>query len=179
MKRFWSIVVFLAIFAGGVFLYFKQNPYDFTATSIDKEVTLKSFDGKSKIVYFGYGSCPDICPATLVLVSNALNELKARDVVVLFITLDPDRDTAQTIDEYAKYFYPNSYGLIVNNLDKVTKNYGAKYQKVRLEKSAMEYSVAHSSSLYLLDKKGRFVSEISNLTPQNIKDSIEELIKID
>ncbi|QCD53126.1 SCO family protein [Campylobacter sp. RM16192] len=177
MKVFWSIVVFVMIFAGGACVFLKQNPHDFKAKSINGDVTLKNFDGKNKIVYFGYGTCPDICPATLVLVSNALNEIKTDDTVVLFITLDPDRDSVESVDEYAKYFYPNSYGLVVNDLDKVTKNYGAKYQKVRLEKSALEYSVAHSSSLYLLDKNGKFVSEVSNLTPKNIKDSIEELIK--
>ena len=66
---------------------------------------------------------------------------------------------------------------MVNDLPRVAKNYGVKYQKVLLEKSAMEYSVAHSSSLYVLDKNGKFVTEISNLTPQNIKKTLENLEK--
>ena len=96
-------------------------------------------------------------------------------MVVFFITLDPERDEAKNVDEYAKYFYPNSYGVVADDLPKVAKRYGVKYQKVLLEKSAMEYSVAHSSSLYVLDKKGKFVSEISNLTTQNIKNTLENL----
>lgn len=176
MKRILALIVFILIFVGAATLFINKNNYDFTAKSSSGDVTLKSFEGKNKIVYFGYGSCPDICPATLGLVSMVLNELKTDDVTVLFITLDPERDTPEMLDEYAKYFYPDSHGLIVNDLQKVTKNYGAKYQKVRLEKSAMEYSVAHSSSIYLLDKKGKFVSEVSNLTVDNIKNAIKELI---
>jgi len=106
-----------------------------------------------------------------------LNELKRDDIVVIFVTLDPERDKPKNVDEYAKYFYPNSYGVVVNDLPGVAKNYGVKYQKVLLEKSAMEYSVAHSSSLYVLDKNGKFVTEISNLTPQNIKKTLENLEK--
>ena len=176
MKRVLAVVVFLLIVAVGITLFVDKNDYDFTAKSANGDVTLKSFDGKNKIVYFGYGTCPDICPATLSLLSMALNELKTDEVTVLFITLDPERDTPQMLDEYAKYFYPNSHGLVVSDLQKVTKNYGAKYQKVKLEKSAMDYSVAHSSSIYLLDKKGKFVSEVSNLTIENIKEAIKELI---
>ena len=107
----------------------------------------------------------------------SLNELKRDDIVVIFVTLDPERDEPKNVDEYAKYFYPNSYGIVVNDLPRVAKNYGVKYQKVLLEKSAMEYSVAHSSSLYVLDKNGKFVTEISNLTPQNIKKTLENLEK--
>lgn len=151
--------------------------YDFTGKSVNGAMSLKSFEGKNKIIYFGYTSCPDVCPATLSILSGVLNELKRDDIVVIFVTLDPERDEPKNVDEYAKYFYPNSYGVVVNDLPGVAKNYGVKYQKVLLEKSAMEYSVAHSSSLYVLDKNGKFVAEISNLTPQNIKKTLENLEK--
>lgn len=180
MKLFSSIVVFIMIISAGVFLgikYANGGVYNFSAKSVNGDVTLKSFEGKYKIIYFGFGSCPDVCPATLGLVSSVLGEIKRDDIVVLFITLDPERDTPQAMDEYAKYFYPNSYGLVVDNLKKVTQTYGAKYKKIRLEKSAMDYSVAHSSSIYLLDKKGKLINEVSNLTIENIRDSIKELVK--
>lgn len=104
-----------------------------------------------------------------------LNELKRDDIIVLFVTLDPERDSVEALDEYAKYFYPNSYGIVLNDLPKVAKTYNVRYQKILLEKSAMEYSVAHSSSLYLIDKNGKFISEISNLTTDNIKSEINAL----
>lgn len=154
-----------------------QKNYDFTGKGVNGAVSLKSFEGKNKIIYFGYTSCPDVCPVTLGILSGVLNELKRDDIVVIFVTLDPERDEPKNVDEYAKYFYPDSYGVVVNDLPGVAKNYGVKYQKVLLEKSAMEYSVAHSSSLYILDKNGKFVTEISNLTPQNIKKTLENLEK--
>ena len=149
--------------------------YDFTGKGVNGAVSLKSFEGKNKIIYFGYTSCPDVCPATLGILSGVLNELKRDDIVVIFVTLDPERDEPKNVDEYAKYFYPNSYGIVLDDLPKVAKSYGVKYQKVLLEKSVMEYSVAHSSSLYILDKNDKFVAEISNLTAQNIKRTLENL----
>ena len=149
--------------------------YDFTGKGTNGAVSLKSFGGKNKIIYFGYTSCPDVCPATLGILSGVLNELKRDDIVVIFVTLDPERDEPKNVDEYAKYFYPNSYGIVLDDLPKVAKSYGVKYQKVLLEKSVMEYSVAHSSSLYVLDKNDKFVAEISNLTAQNIKKTLENL----
>ena len=149
--------------------------YDFTGKGVNGAVSLKSFEGKNKIIYFGYTSCPDVCPATLGILSGVLNELKRDDIVVIFVTLDPERDEPKNVDEYAKYFYPNSYGIVLDDLPKVAKSYGVKYQKVLLEKSVMGYSVAHSSSLYVLDKNDKFVAEISNLTAQNIKKTLENL----
>ena len=149
--------------------------YDFTGKGVNGAVSLKSFEGKNKIIYFGYTSCPDVCPATLGILSGVLSELKRDDIVVIFVTLDPERDEPKNVDEYAKYFYPNSYGIVLDDLPKVAKSYGVKYQKVLLEKSVMEYSVAHSSSLYVLDKNDKFVAEISNLTAQNIKKTLENL----
>ena len=154
-----------------------QKNYDFTGKGANGAVSLKSFEGKNKIIYFGYTSCPDVCPATLGILSGVLNELKRDDIVVIFVTLDPERDEPKNVDEYAKYFYPDSYGVVVNDLPGVAKNYGVKYQKVHLKNSAMGYSVAHSSAIYLLDKEGNFYSEISNLTNENIRENLLNLIK--
>ena len=63
--------------------------YDFTGKGVNGAVSLKSFEGKNKIIYFGYTSCPDVCPATLGILSGVLNELKRDDIVVIFVTLDP------------------------------------------------------------------------------------------
>ena len=77
----------------------------------------------------------------------------------------------------AKNFYKDADGLKLNDLKGVAKNYGVKFQKMRLENSAMGYSVAHSSSIYLIDKDGNFYKEISNLTSENIRDNLLNLIK--
>lgn len=176
MKKIIAVLTAVFIAVGGFLILNQNSKYDFKGKDLNGPVSLKTFDGKYKIVYFGYTSCPDVCPATLGILAGVLGEIKNDDIVVLFVSLDPDRDTPELTDEYVKYFYPNSHGLVVENLPRVAKNYGVKYQKVKLDKSAMEYSVAHSSSLYLLDKDGKFVSEISNLTTSNVKNQIENLI---
>ena len=175
MKKLLIVLIFILTVLGVGYLAFYSNKYAFTGQSANGAVSLKSFEGKNKIIYFGYTSCPDVCPATLGILSGVLNELKRDDIVVIFVTLDPERDEPKNVDEYAKYFYPNSYGIVLDDLPKVAKSYGVKYQKVLLEKSVMGYSVAHSSSLYVLDKNDKFVAEISNLTAQNIKKTLENL----
>lgn len=191
MKKLLIVLILILMVLGVGYLAFYSNKYapnsqsanvaeglknyDFTGKGANGAVSLKSFEGKNKIIYFGYTSCPDVCPATLGILSGVLNELKRDDIVVIFVTLDPERDEPKNVDEYAKYFYPNSYGIVLDDLPKVAKSYGVKYQKVLLEKSAIEYSVAHSSSLYVLDKNDKFVAEISNLTAQNIKRTLENL----
>lgn len=183
MKKILYLVMFMLIFTSAFFItynYKESNKYNFEANSINGKVSLKSFKNKYKIIYFGYTFCPDICPITLALAGTILDELKADDVVVLFVTLDPKRDEIKATDEYAKYFYKNSYGLKLSEdkLQKMAKNYGVKYEEVALEDSAMEYSVAHSSSLYLFDKNNNFVKEVSNLTYEEVKLSLINLLKI-
>ena len=191
MKKLIIVLILILTVLGAGYLAFYSNKYapngqganvaeglknyDFTGKGANGAVSLKSFEGKNKIIYFGYTTCPDVCPATLGILSGVLNEIKRDDIVVIFVTLDPERDEPKNVDEYAKYFYPNSYGIVLDDLPKVAKSYGVKYQKVLLEKSVMGYSVAHSSSLYVLDKNDKFVAEISNLTAQNIKKTLENL----
>ena len=175
MKKLLIVVILFLTVLGVGYLALYSNKYALTGQSANGAVSLKSFEGKNKVIYFGYTTCPDVCPATLGILSGVLNEIKRDDIVVIFVTLDPERDEPKNVDEYAKYFYPNSSGIVLDNLPKVAKSYGVKYQKVLLEKSVMGYSVAHSSSLYVLDKNDKFVAEISNLTAQNIKKTLENL----
>ena len=175
-KTLWGLIIIL-ICAGLAMLFIKPNKYDFKALSEHGEVSLKNYNGKYKAIYFGYLYCPDVCPTTLSLVGDELNKLKRDDFELLFITLDPERDTPENLTLMAKNFYKDADGLKMNDLPKATKNYGVKYQKVHLKNSAMGYSVAHSSAIYLLDKEGNFYSEISNLTSENIRENLLNLIK--
>ena len=171
-KTLWGLIIIL-ICAGLAMLFIKPNKYDFKALSEHGEVSLKNYNGKYKAIYY----CPDVCPTTLSLVGDELNKLKRDDIELLFITLDPERDTPENLTLMAKNFYKDADGLKMNDLLKVAKNYGVKYQKVRLKNSAMGYSVAHSSAIYLLDKEGIFYKEISNLTSENIRENLLNLIK--
>ncbi|ORI08632.1 photosynthetic protein synthase I [Campylobacter concisus] len=175
-KAFWGLIIIL-ICIGVALLLIKPNKYDFKALSQNGEVSLKNYDGKYKVIYFGYLFCPDVCPTALSLIGDELNKLKRDDFELLFITLDPERDTPENLTLMAKNFYKDADGLKLNALKEVAKNYGVKFQKVRLENSAMGYSVAHSSSIYLIDKAGNFYKEISNLTNENIAENLLNLIK--
>lgn len=159
-----------------------SNKYNFNAKGINGNVSLNDLDGKYKIIYFGYTFCPDICPLTLEVLKEALEEIDAKDdFLVVFISLDPARDTAQSLQEYVEYFYPQSLGLWVSNddLENIAKNYGIKYQNIAQEDSAINYSVAHSSVLFLFDKKGNFVDKITNLIKDDIKNAINKMQKSD
>lgn len=183
MKKIIFAVIFVLL-ASVVFLVvgnrLKFEKYNFDANTINGRATMSTFDGKYKIIYFGYTFCPDVCPTTLSLVSTVLNDIKAKNVMILFSTLDLKRDDVKNCDEFIKYFYLNSLCIRLDNdkiLRKVADNYGVKYKIINLDDSAMGYSVAHSSSIYLFDKKGNFVKEVSNLTYDNVKNEIENLLK--
>ncbi|MFC2749932.1 MAG: SCO family protein, partial [Campylobacter sp.] len=114
MKKLLIVVILFLTVLGAGYLALYSNKYDFIGQGANGAVSLKSFEGKNKVIYFGYTTCPDVCPATLGILSGVLNELKRDDIVVIFVTLDPERDEAKNVDEYAKYFYPNSYGIVLD-----------------------------------------------------------------
>lgn len=183
MKRLIYGVLLLILAFGAYFLVdnkLKIAKYNFDANSTIGKVNITSFKDEYKILYFGYTFCPDICPSTLTILSSVIDEMGLNDKIkILFVTLDLQRDSEKECDEFAKYFYANSVCLKMQDseLKKVTKNYNAKYELVNLQDSAMDYSVAHSSSVYLFERNGQFYKEISNLTKDEIKKEILELTK--
>lgn len=164
-----------------------QNKYDFLLKGEDKsgqirEFSLKDFKGENLIIYFGYGLCPDVCPAALSKVSEVLDEqielknLEKNDVKLIFISIDPQRDEAKDMNGFVRDFYHNSQALIPSpkQLEDLAKVYGVKYEVVPLPDSALKYSVAHSSSVYIVDKNGNFLGEISNLTYKNLTKKLKD-----
>ena len=163
--------------------YKEQKQYDFTVNTIDGKVTKDDFKGKVLAIYFGYTYCPDVCPTSLSSLSQALHDLpeeKVKDVVGLFISVDPDRDTLKNIKEYSAYFHPNFVGATSdkNNIDDITSRYKTYYKKVNLENSAMGYSVSHTSFIYIFDKDGKLKAKVDHFSnPTKIKESLEEVLK--
>jgi len=160
--------------------YKEQKKYDFTVDSFDGTLSKDDFKGKVLAIYFGYTFCPDVCPTSLSSLAHALNELpeeKIKEVKGLFISVDPARDTLKNLKAYSEYFHPNFIGATSNkeNIDDITSRYKSYYKKVVLENSAMEYSVEHTSFIYLFNKEGKFVSRIDHFSnPEKIKKSLEE-----
>ncbi len=133
-----------------------------------KRVTDKDYRGRYMLVFFGYTSCPDICPAGLQLISAALDKLgpKADRVTPIFISVDPERDTAQKLAAYVKNFNPHLVGLTgtPEEIAAVAKAYKVFYQKVPNQSSPADYGMDHTSIIYLMDANGEFVTHFTPTT---------------
>jgi protein SCO1 len=116
------------------------------------------YRGKVVVLYFGYTHCPDICPATLANFAAALQKLgqRANDVRILFVTVDPSRDTGPILADYARAFAPQVEGLRGTNdqLTDVTRRYRVIYS-VTPESGGHPYEVMHSAAAFFFDRNGR------------------------
>jgi protein SCO1/2 len=125
--------------------------------------------GKTFLVFFGFTHCPDVCPTTLFDMSEIMRNLgpEADRTAALFISVDPERDTAEAMKDYMSSFDPHVRGLTGNAeaLAAVAKAYRVYYKKVPLDGG--DYTMDHTAIVYLMDKEGRFVS------PFNMKRSAE------
>lgn len=154
---------------------------DFTLHDGDKNISLSDYDGKVRFIFFGYTSCPDICPTALSFVSASLKQLTAEElaqVQVFFVSVDPERDTAEKLRDYTKYFHPKILGITGTKaeIDKVVKQYSAAYRKVESD-SAMGYLVDHSASVYVVGQKGKIVDMLPHGLPvEAITKTIRDLI---
>lgn len=118
---------------------------------------LSDHKGQVVLIFFGYTSCPDVCPTTLSNLKLVMNELgaDAERVQVLFVTMDPDRDTSARTQDYASRFYPTFLGLSgpIEQLGKVWGDYGA-YRELGPKDENGNYAVTHSSRLTVIDTHG-------------------------
>ena len=135
-----------------------------------KILTDQDFEGQYLLIDFGYTTCPDICPTTLAklaLVDTLLGDA-AKDVQVLFISVDPDRDTPEILRQYVTSFDPAFLGLTGSKaaIDSVTKKYHVKYAfEGKDSPDDMDYSVAHTSAVFFMGPHGRFIDRFSYPTP--------------
>ena len=120
-------------------------------------VTLSDYRGKVVLLYFGYTTCPDVCPTTLAELHKARELLgkRANDVQVFMITVDPERDTMNVLSDYIPHFDPSFIGLTgtPDQIAAVATYYGIFYEKKEGD-SALGYLVDHTSTVMALDKQG-------------------------
>ena len=120
---------------------------------------LSSLRGKAVVIFFGYTSCPDVCPTTLSKLSEVYRHLgnDSKRVKTLYITVDPGRDTPAILKDDLSNFDVDALGLTGTKaqIDKVVALYGAEYKIIPLPESAAKYSVEHTATLYALDAAGR------------------------
>jgi protein SCO1/2 len=131
---------------------------DFTLQSAQGPVALSSFRGQLVVLYFGYTSCPDLCPTTLAVLRQAVEALgdQAQAVQVIFISVDWKKDTPEALSQYVAHFNPDFLGLTGSEaqIDSVTKDFGIFYL-LNVPGENGFYSVDHTASLQVLDRQGR------------------------
>lgn len=126
-----------------------------------KPVTEKTYEGKWKLVFFGFTHCPDVCPTALNNVDRVLTELggKADEIVPLFITIDPERDTPKAMAEYVAAFDKRIVGLTgsAQQVRDAARAFRAYYGRVEQKTAPGGYTMNHSAFVYLMAPDGRFV----------------------
>lgn len=158
---------------GGPFTLTDQN---------GRQVSDRDFAGKFRIVYFGYTFCPDVCPVDVQNIAQGLRVLEKRDaklaaqVVPIFITVDPARDTPATLKQFVGAFSPRMVGLTGSPeaIAKVAKAYAVYYQAHPKDASG-SYTVDHSRVAYLMGRQGEPLALLrQDGTPDEIADDIQQ-----
>lgn len=139
------------------------------------------FHGKYRLIYFGYSFCPDICPLGLQNISGALKIL-GRDldnVVPIFVTVDPERDTAENLKIYATNFHPKFIMLTGTSqeITPVLKCYKVYAAKAKPDGTMADYLMDHSTLIYLMDREGQFMKSFPHTTsPEDLAKAVTAIL---
>ena len=151
----------------------------------NEPVNNETYADRYKLIFFGFTNCPDVCPTTLSRMTQALSQLGPLNekLYPLFITVDPERDTPARLKEYAKAFDPRIIYLTgsPDEIAKVLKAWKASRAKIATEKGEAteeDYSMSHSSVLYLMTPDDRLVESYNwEIRPDKMVDSISEWLE--
>ncbi|WP_375457615.1 SCO family protein [uncultured Enterovirga sp.] len=128
-----------------------------------RTVTERELKGAPHLVFFGFTHCPDVCPTKLFELSEIFRSMAGRGPAIraLFITVDPERDTPEVMKNYVASFDPRIVGLTGgrDEVDAVVKSYRAYARKMPLKDG--DYTMEHTTLVYLMDKEGRFVGSFN------------------
>ncbi len=154
------------------------GPFDLVDQNGNK-VANTDLEGKWLLVYFGYTHCPDACPTALNDIALALDDLgpKRGEVRPVFITVDPERDTPQVLKDYVASFDAPILALTgtPEEIARAAKSYRVYYAKH--PEPGGDYSMDHSSVIYVMDPKGRFTASFTHQsTPQEIAERLKKLL---
>ena len=132
--------------------------FELTGTSGDT-ITAEQTDGQIRLLFFGFTSCPDICPATLQKLSRAVKDLPTElreDTQIVFVSVDPQRDTPERIDSYVSFFSDRAIGLTGGEpaLRELSKRYRTTFGYDEPDAEG-NYNVSHSGAVYVFDREGK------------------------
>ncbi len=130
-----------------------QLDFHMTRASDGVAVTGDNYRGRVTILYFGYTNCPDVCPATLANLTGMLGKLRSKDVQILFVTVDPHRDTLPVLKQYVQAFSSQIEGL--RGTDNQLANLARRYRVAYSVDPRPPYTVMHSNAVFFFDRDGR------------------------
>ncbi len=144
-------------------------------------VTNETFKGEFMLIYFGFTFCPDVCPTELQIMSAALDLIgdDADEVRPILISIDPERDTVEAMAQYVSNFHPRMTGLTgtPEQIAGAARAYRVYYERVTDPASNADYTMDHSSIIYLMDKDGRFISHFGPGTkPEKMAETIRSAL---
>jgi protein SCO1/2 len=155
---------------------------NFELTGARGPVSLTDFRGKAVLLYFGYTFCPDICPTSLLATSAGLRQLSAdelKQVQVIFVSVDPERDTPKQLADYVAFFHPNIIGATGTKaqIDDITRRYGVVYRR-QATTGTSQYVVDHSAETYLIRPDGRLTGSLPHgAAPEDVIGAIRALLR--
>lgn len=143
---------------------------DFNLQSAGGPVALQDFRGKVVLVYFGYTYCPDICPTSLAATAEGLKLLSPEElarVAVIFVSVDPERDTPARLKEYGEFFHPAIVGVTgsADEVAAIARRYGVFYARQPVATAGGGYVVDHTSDTYVVAPDGRLDGKIAHAAP--------------
>ena len=149
-------------------------------THLGKIVNIKDFKDTPTLLFFGFTHCPEVCPTTL---SNLLNNIELleknkKNYRVLFVTLDPERDTINYLNDYLKNFNSSVIGLTgeLNEINKFAKNWNIYWEKVS---EGDDYTINHTATVFMINKNGNFAGTIAwGESDKSIKLKLKKLLNL-
>ncbi len=194
MSKNWSLILIMAFVLGfGTKSYFDaQKALEQEEMQSASDVTLygeknqavnifDTSDDRIRVVYFGFTRCPDVCPTSLAMLAGALNQIDdetKKQLRPMFVSLDPERDDAESSATYAHYFHAMIEGLS-GPLDVTTSlanRYGVIFRKTELPNSELKYTLDHSSYFYFLKPDGTLITKVPHTqNPAPIVEAIKEV----
>lgn len=175
IKNTVSVIVLMALFIVPYFVNKKQrefNPFLMKLNTGKESITLQQLKDNKQIVlmYFGFLSCPEVCPTTLASMANVFKDLskeKLDKITFLFIDLDPERDKIEDLRTYSNFFDKKiiPVSLTLEELELFTKFFGVSFKKVPI-KSELKYTIDHSTDIVVISPEGKLLEPIHHGSPK-------------
>ena len=128
-----------------------------------KKFGSQTLKNQPSLIFFGFTHCPEVCPTTLSQLSEITDKLKTKIITtnIIFITLDPKRDTQEHLKDYISNFNENVIGITgdIINIKKLADNWGVFYETINSSKD--DYTLNHTATVFMLDKKGNYKGTIA------------------